>query len=198
MGRPWTPRTPDWVTLDASQISDLHWLAYAMLVQTRLPWAAGVGAAISWIRGGRNGPITERDEQPVTRAIADAERWAAEAARDPDHAPPLGAIYAQLEVAPRPPLPGQDPNYAVGVWRALRWVLRVPGQDPPLDIPRRHPDGRVFVAADIYTDMVSGDDTHLSPEQKREIWTAADYWASQYVHTAAQIVDIQRKLADAG
>jgi hypothetical protein len=64
-----------------------------MLVQTRLPWAAGVAASIAWIRGGRVGPITERDEQPVTRAIADAERWAAEAARDPLHAPPMGAVY---------------------------------------------------------------------------------------------------------
>lgn len=197
MGGPWTPRTPDWVTPPASQIADEHWLAYAMLATNRLPWAAGVACSIAWIRGGRVGPITERDEQPVTRAIADAERWAAEAARVPANPPPMDVIYAQLKVAPWAPLPDQDPNYAVGCWRSLRWVLGVPGQDPPLAVPRRHPDGRVYVAEDIYVERTRGDDSHLGPERRREIRHYAESQAAWYRHTAAQIADIQRKLTAA-
>lgn len=106
-------------------------------------------------------------------------------------------VYEQLKVAPWPHLPDQDPNYSMGCWRALRWVLGVPGQDPPLAVPRRHPDGRVYVAEDIYAEHTRGDDSHLGPERRREIQHYAEAQAARYRHTAAQIADIKRKLATA-
>lgn len=194
MGGTWTPVTPTWVTPDASQIADLHWLAYGMLTRTRLPWAAGVACSVAWIRGGRVGPVTERDEQPVTRAIADAERWAAEAARVPASPPPLDLIYAQLKVAPWAPLPDQDPDYAVGCWCALRWVLGVPGQDPPLAVPRRHPDGRLYTAAELYAEVIRADDGRLSPEQRAAKRLQAERDAAKYRYYSDQIAQVQRDL----
>ncbi|HEX5145343.1 MAG TPA: hypothetical protein VFW21_15875 [Mycobacterium sp.] len=194
MGGPWTPRTPDWVTPPASHIADEHWLAYAMLVRDRLPWAAGVACSIAWIRGGRVGPITERDEQPVTRAVADAERWAAEAARVPANPPPMDVIYAQLKVTPWAPLPNQDPNYAVGCWRALRWVLGVPGQDPPIPVPRRRPDGSLYTAEELYAEVIRADDGRLSPEQRATKRVQAECDAAKYWHYAEQIAQVQRDL----
>ncbi|MGH3844061.1 MAG: hypothetical protein ACRDS0_21835 [Pseudonocardiaceae bacterium] len=193
-GGTWMPHTPDWITPPAWEVADAHLLSYGMIRTTRRPWVVGVAAAISWVRGGRVGPVTERTEQPVTRDIAGAERWAAEAARDPGNPPPMDVIYTQLRVAPMPSVHGLDANYCVGSWRALRWILGVPGQDPPLRIPRRHPDGHVYVAADLYAEATRGDDSHLAIERRREIQLAADFWAAQYLHTAAQIRDIQRNL----
>lgn len=196
MGGQWTPRTPDWVTPPISQIADLHWLAYATLIDTRRPWAAGVFSSVAWVRGGRVSPVTERSEQPVTRALAEYERWAAEAARDPAHPPPLETIADTLGVPCVPPKPGlYGAAYAVGVWSTLRWMLqRVPDEKPPLEVPRRHPDGRVFTAADIYAERIAAAVTHPSPEARREIRVDADRLAARYQHQADAITDIQHRL----
>lgn len=195
MGGQWTPRTPDWVSPPLSQIADLHWLAYAMLTDTRLPWAAGVLTSVAWVRGGRVSPVTERPDQPVTRDLAEYERWAAEAARDAAHPPPLETIAATLGVPYVPPKPGLDANYAVGVWRTLRWMRGAPDEKPPLDVPRRHPDGRVFTAADIYAERTGGNDAHLSPETRRQIRDYAERMAAHYRHHATAIIDIQHRLS---
>lgn len=194
MGGTWTPRTPDWVVPPVSQIADEHWLSYAMLRNTRRPWAAGVACAIAWIRGGRVGPITERDEQPVTRALAEAESWAAEAVRDPSCPPPLGLIYAQLKVVPARPQSGHDVNYCVGVWLALRWVLGVPGQEAPLPVPRRHPDGTLYTGDDLYAEVLRGKMERLSPEQRATIRRESDRQASRFVHYDGQITAIQQAM----
>ncbi|MGH3751958.1 MAG: hypothetical protein ACRDRP_04545 [Pseudonocardiaceae bacterium] len=195
MGGTWTPHTPDWVAPSVSQIADEHWLAYSMLMTTRLPWAAGVAAAVAWVRGGRVGPITYRDEQPVTRDLADAECWAAAAARDPFGTLPLNTIYTQLRVTPADPKPGLDVNYSVGAWRALRWLLGIEDQDAPLPVPRRHDDGRVFTGDDVYAEITRGDDSHLSPERRQEIRQYASLQAAQYLHYDGQIRAVQQTLA---
>ena len=194
MGGRWTPRTPDWVIPPVSQIADLHWLAYAMLIDTRLPWAAGVATSVAWVRGGRVAPVTQRPDQPVTRDVAEYERWAAEAARDPAHPPPLETIAATLGVPYIPPQPGLDATYAVGVWHTLRWMRGAPDEKPPLDVPRRHLDGRIFTSDDIYAERTHGDDTRLSPETRREIRRHTDSLAAQYQHTSSVIADIQHRL----
>lgn len=195
MGGTWTPRTPDWVVPPASQIADEHWLAYAMLRQTGRPWAAGVATAIAWIRGGRVGPITDRPEQPVTRALAEAECWAAEAARDPSGPPPLDLIYSQLQVARYPPAPGIDVNYCVGCWSALRWVLGRPDQDPPVAVPRRHDDGRLYTADDLYREATHDKMDRLSPEQRDKIRLRAEVDAGQYLNYEEQITALQQALS---
>lgn len=195
MGGTWTPRTPDWVVPPGGQVADEHWLAYAMLRSTRSPWAAGVATAIAWVRGGRVGPITDRPEQPVTRAVVEAECWAAEAARDPSGPPPLDLIYSQLGVAPYPPAPGIDVNYCLGCWRALRWVLGRPDQDPPVAVPRRHDDGRVYDADDLYAEATRGRMDRLSPEQRAEIRLRTEVQAAQYQRYDDRITALREALS---
>ncbi|MGH7750185.1 MAG: hypothetical protein ACREQ5_36270 [Candidatus Dormibacteria bacterium] len=195
MGGRWTPRTPDWVAPPAGQVADEHWLAYAMLRTTPGPWAAGVATAIAWIRGGRVGPITDRPEQPVTRALAEAECWAAEAARDPSVPPPLDLIYSQLKVAPYPPAARIDARYCVGCWDALRWVLGRPDRAPPVAVPRRHDDGRVYTADDLYAEATRSRMDRLSPEQRAEIRLRAEVDAIQYQRYDDQITELRRVLS---
>lgn len=194
MGGQWTPRTPDWVMPPASQIADLHWLAYGLLMETRRPWPAGVACTIAWIRGGRNAPVTERPEQPVTRNLAESERWAAEAARDPCGPPPLDLIYEQLKVAPYPPPVDLDMNYCVGVWNALCWLLQPEGYGVrvPIPVPRRHPDGRLYTADDLYAEIIR--DGRLSPEQRAAERIKAEVAAGKYLYYDEQIRRIQRDL----
>lgn len=194
MGGPWTPRTPDWVTPPASQIADEHWLAYAMLTQHRLPWAAGVACSIAWVRGGRVGPITERTEQPVTRAVAEAESYVAMDASDPIGGMPLDLVYRQLDVTPYPPKPDTNVKYALGAWRSLRWLLGDPDQGPPIPVPRRHPDGRLYTAEELYAEVIRDDDGRLSPEQRATKRLQAERDAAKYRHYSDQIAQVQRDL----
>jgi hypothetical protein len=101
----------------------LHWLAYRAHVELQSPRCGGIAAAVAWVRGGRVGPVTERDESPVTRSLATAEMWAASAAGAPDlPRPPLEELCDKFGVAywaPRPILP----EWGEGAWRALRWLL---------------------------------------------------------------------------
>ncbi|MGH3525759.1 MAG: hypothetical protein ACRDQ6_00410 [Pseudonocardiaceae bacterium] len=191
-GGTWMPHTPDWITPSGWEVADAHLLSYGMIRTTRQPWVVGVPAALSWVRGGRVGPVTERTEQPVTRDLADAERWAAEAARDPNDPPPLAAICEQLGVALAFPKPDTHPGYAVGVWRALRWVLGVPDQACPVAVPRRHPDGRLFTADDLYREATHGKMDRLSPEQRAQIRLRAEVDAIQYERYEEQITALEQ------
>ncbi|MDQ3762168.1 MAG: hypothetical protein M3460_10900 [Actinomycetota bacterium] len=194
MGGTWTPQTPDWVVPSVSQIADEHWLAYAMLRNQRDAWAAGVGTAISWVRSGRDAPITNRPERPVTRVLAQAESWAAEAASDPTAGLPLDLIYRQLDVTPYPPKPGRNVKYTLGVWRALRWLLGVPDQAAPIPVPRRHPDGRLYTADDLYAEVIRTGDGRLSPEQRATKRIQAERDAAEYLHYDEQMTAVQEAL----
>ena len=66
-----------WAIPLLGQVSDLHWLAYRLCTDDGNSCAGGIAATLGWVQGNCGGPITERDEQPVTLALAHAETWAA-------------------------------------------------------------------------------------------------------------------------
>lgn len=70
----WAAVTPEWVAPSAREVDDAHWLAFQEYAERSAVAAGGVGAALAWVRGGRVGPVTGRDEQPVTEALARAAR----------------------------------------------------------------------------------------------------------------------------
>ena len=136
----WQPVHPVWSSRGFRELDDLHWLAYAVDREKQSAFAAGVGASLGWIRGGRVAPVTERDESPVTRELATAETWACAAAATPGiRPPPLEEICRELGVRNWPVLPA-GVGWAEGGEVCLRWLLG--RQDrPPLPIPERLADG---------------------------------------------------------
>ena len=68
----------DWVSAEtAFALHDVQVLAFRVLVDGEgSDWHRGVALTVGWLRGGPGGagPITLRNEQPVTRALANAER----------------------------------------------------------------------------------------------------------------------------
>jgi len=72
----WRAVTPDWVPVPAA-LADLHVLAHRGYLDTWSTWHDGMAVTAAWLRGGRSAPVTFREEQSVTWALADAEKWAA-------------------------------------------------------------------------------------------------------------------------
>jgi hypothetical protein len=140
-----SPAVPPWAVPACAAVSDLHWLAYADAVQDRSPLARGIVAALEWVRGERDGPLTGRSERPVTAASARAEMWATAEIIYPEAPLPARTLADELGVAHRRPLP-IAPHAAEGVRRTLRWLL---GDvvEPPLDLPVRCTEGELVDAA---------------------------------------------------
>lgn len=134
-----------WVVPPARQVNDLHWLAYRLFTDQGQSGAGGIAATLGWIHGDRVGPITERDEQPVTRALVHAEIWAAfrvddEFTDDPE--PSLRSTCERWGVVYWPVV-ATDPRWANGVWRTLHWLVETVKVKPPVTLPVRNPDGTV-------------------------------------------------------
>jgi hypothetical protein len=194
----WTPTEPDWATPPQSEIADLMWLAYWLHAECGKPWSAGVFAAVAWVRGGRPAPVTERAEVSVTRELATAELWAAVVASEVGSGiprPPVEQICAELGVRWCEP-PSVDAEYALGAWRALRWLLGVAGEASPLPVPGRNPDGSIMTADQLYDRAVAAD-PHRYRLRERQIelrrWAAAE--TRRYREREELIVSTQRQLA---
>ncbi len=165
---------PDWVRSPAALV-DLHVLAYREYRDTESARHEAMGATASWVRGGRNGPTTFREEQPVTRALARAEMWAALAVLefDTEGAPPavpvpLEAMCRDLGVAHRAPV-ATSPVWARGVWDVLRWLTDDPLEQrkPPMAVPVRNDDGTIPTAEELYQrTMAAAPDKHWGPEER--------------------------------
>ena len=123
--------------------------------------------AVSWARGVRPGPITGRNERPVTVEVAVAEWWAALTAADGVGArpPPLEKISAELGVAYWP-LDERDSEWAYGVWLGLGLLLGARGHEQAWG--RLSPGaagGRVPSAADLYQLVTADDPVGYIPER---------------------------------
>jgi len=193
----WTPAEPEWAAPPQSEIADLMWLAYWLHAERGKPWSAGVFAAAAWVRGGRAAPVTERVESPVTRELATAELWAAVVASEAGSGitrPPVEQTCADLGVRWCEP-PPVDAEYAVGAWRALRWLLGVAGEECPLPVPGRNPDGSITTADQLYDRAVAADPyRYRVPERQNELrrWAAVE--ARRSWEREELIVDAQRQL----
>jgi hypothetical protein len=153
---------------------------------------------MAWVRHGRVAPVTERDEQPVTRALAVAEMWAATAAATPDiPPPPLAAICADLGVAYKPTV-NVHPEWADGAWRALRWLLGEQGQASPLPVPVRHADSSTPTEDELYDlALAAAPMSFREPEQLAELRRRVKVNAVRYRQLAELIEETKRSLAAA-
>lgn len=155
--------TPDWVCPSASEVDDLHWLSYRVSRERDSAWAEGIAATVSWVRGGRNATITERETQPVSLPVADFELFAATAVMDPGLPAPLESIAVQLGVAYLPPRM-TNPQWALGSWRVLRWLTgRI--DVPPIPVPERHTDGSLVTEAE-YLARLHSQPAYALPEDR--------------------------------
>lgn len=143
---------PEWVRPSAVQVYDFQWLAHRRYLDTtghQSEAAAGMAAAVVWVRGGISGPATGRPEQPVTRAIATAELWAAMAICDGGGTPErqCRAVCAEVGVPYWPSdFDGVSLETGYGIYQTLSWLLRYLdgwewGRYPPLELPARNADG---------------------------------------------------------
>jgi hypothetical protein len=168
----WQPVTPEWVQPSTFEVSDLHALAYRVFNETRSPRTAGMVAALSWVRGGRDAPITGRAERPVTRGAAKYEQWAAQAVLDEGGelpAPPLESFARSLRVpylAPRPV--GRE--WAEGVWPVLSWLEGTTSRQAPLPLPRRSPDGTLWGRDEMRRKLITDNPQRwLNPATRRHV-----------------------------
>lgn len=189
---------PDWwASPPQSEITDALWLVYRLYVDQGLEQANGIGAALTWVRGHRPAPITQRVEAPVTAGLAEVEMWAAAVAADDGTTivAPVRELWARTGVAWRRPPLGLDHGYAVGVYSALRWLTGPPDAQRPVPVPVRNPDGTVMSADDIYRQTVTASpELFRRPEQRAELreWAAAQ--ARNYQAWDAVIVDTRRRM----
>ena len=191
----WQPVTPRWVRPSTFEVSDLHALAYGAFADIRSPRTAGMVAALSWVRGGRDAPVTGRTEQPVTRAMAKFERWAAQAVAGEDGPlppPPLHAFAESLRVpflAPRPVGRG----WAEGVWPVLSWLDGTTGREEcPLPLPRRSPDGRLWGEQEMREQLINDHPQRwLNPATRGQIKTEAVERARRNRDLGAMIAQIR-------
>lgn len=192
----WRPVEPAWAAPSRREIDDLHWLAYRARRDLGRPWYCGISRTLAWARGGRAAPITGRTDAPVTRELATAEMWAANAASTPDLVPPrLEDISAQLGV-PHVPPQRVDADLADGAWRALRWLLGERDQGPPLPLPVRHDDGSTPTADELYDiALAAAPDRFRLPEQRAELRTRVEQNARRYRDLAAAIDAVRADVA---
>lgn len=190
----WTPTEPDWASPSRTEIADLHWLAYRAQLEMDSPWAAGVAAAVSWVRGGRVAPVTERDDTPVTKALAEAEMWAAVVALGDGPPPPVEGISARLGVPYRAPCT-TNPDWAQGVWRALRWLTGTGGQVSPIALPVRHTGGSVPTADELFDLAVAvAPQAFRQPEERIALRDRVEANARRYRELADLVEDTKRRV----
>jgi hypothetical protein len=194
----WQPVTPGWVRPCTFAVSDLHTLAYRAFDEARSPCSAGMVAALVWVRGGRDAPVTGRVEQPVTRQCARFEQWAAVAVVDEDTAlpaPPLHGLAQMLGVVYLPPRPvGSD--WAHGVWRVLRWLDGATGAKPPLAVPSCRPDGTLRTESDLLEQLITENPAlWLDPASRARVTTRAAAAARDNQRLADRVTDTLARFA---
>ncbi|MBP2369908.1 hypothetical protein [Pseudonocardia parietis] len=191
-----TPTQPPWAVPGRAEISDLHWLAYANVLEGRDPLPRGIVAALEWVRGERDGPLTGRSEQPVTAALARAEMWAAAEIVHPDAPVPTRTLVDELGVAYRRPLP-IAPHAAEGVRLTLRWLLGDIDASP-LDLPARCTDGNLAeVHVLVQAAMTAAPHRSWGPEERHAARAEAQATVERSRRLLDRIAEIQAQVTSA-
>lgn len=194
------PVRPGWVSVEnAFALDDVMALAFGLLADGEgTDWHRGVALTAAWVRawsGGR-GPVTLRDEQPVTRALATAERWAA-AWVDTD-----GPKFSLRDDAERIGVPFWEPVtesrlWARGAESVLAWLLANPLEQrrPPMPVPVRNTEGTVATAEELYERArTAATRERWAPEHRREAWTRAEVTEMRSLRLAAQVEESVRRM----
>lgn len=209
------PPVSSWVARSAMEVYDLERLAFAARRSSdnriERARAEGIGHAVLWVSGADvAAPVTHRQEQPVTAALAKAEFWAAMAACDGGGTPErvVRAQCNELGVAFRPPQPlprrwanrdSYDPADEVdierghAVYHTLGWLLRHPDgyptcTNPPLPLPMRSAEGGLLTGEQVYERAVTRGEylgRYKPPEQDRELRAWAQSQAREYERLVA-------------
>ena len=193
------PAAPDWVREPAA-LADLHVLAKRQHADVRSPRHDGMAGTAAWLRGVRVAPVTYREEQPVTYALAKAEKWASMWVTGDGVKPPLESFCAKLGVPYREPV-ATDRHYALGVWEVLHWLTADPLEQrpPPLDVPERNPDGSISTAEELYAAGAAAEPWRYSlPERRIELRDRSEQRERRSQHVArliAETVDRDRASA---
>jgi hypothetical protein len=194
----WMPATPGWVKPPPWEVEDLHWLAYRRYADSDSSRAAGICVTLAWVRGGRAGPVTGRDERPVTVVVAAAEMWAAVAVSEDGPPPPLRAICADLDVVFWEPTVSNR-GFAEGARGVLEWLLGTPGVNgrvPPMLVPKRLPDGSVPSVKELYQqEIATGPYRQWGPEARRALRDRVEVEVCRYHALVEEIEDTKRRLS---
>jgi len=190
---PWQPVEPTWITPSCSELADLHVLAFREYRDTGSVKAEAMGATAAWIRGGRNAPVTFREEQPVTKVFAKAEMWAAVHVDTGDV--PLGSLCRDLGVSYAPAVV-TNLVWSLGVEEVLRWLTADPleRRKPPIPLPRRNPDGSVATAEELYQQAMAAEPhRHWGPEERHALRNRTEVDAIRSERLAARIEETLRR-----
>jgi len=188
----------DWVSAEtAFALHDVQVLAFRVLVDGEgSDWHRGVALTVGWLRGGPGGagPITLRNEQPVTRALANAERWAAVWVDTDgpklsvrDDCERLGVAFWEPVVTSR--------LLTRGAEAVLAWLLANPLEQrhPPMSVPERNAEGAVATAEELYQhELSTAPHARWGPEERRAARTRAEVAEIRSVRLAALVEDSLR------
>ena len=157
-GRPLTQ--PAWVEPRRHEVADLIALASISTQDSSIPTATryAYGAMLSasaWVSGLLFGPITHRDDAPVTLDVARAELFTAETLLYPERRAQLSAFCASTGVRSWTPVETQR-DYVLGAWVTLRWLIGLEAA-PPIPVPLRHEDGSLLTETEIYEGFLAGE-----------------------------------------
>ncbi len=192
------PAMLDWVSAEtAYALDDLQVLACRVLVDGEdSDWHRGVTLTIGWLHGGA-GPVTLRDEQPVTRGLVNAERWAAIWVDTDgpklslrDDCERFGVAYWEPVVTSR--------LWARGAETVLAWLLANPLEQrrPPMPVPERNAEGAVATAEELYQrELSAAPHAHWGPEERRAARTRAEVAEIRSQRLAALVEDSLRRAA---
>jgi len=189
----WRPVEPVWITPSRSELADVHVLAFREYRDTGSAKAEAMGATAAWIRGGRTAPVTFREEQPVTKALAKAEMWAAVHVVTGDV--PLESLCLDLGVHYAPAV-ATNAVWSLGVEEVLRWLTADPleRRKPPIPLPRRNPDGSVATAEELYQQtMATQPHKNRGPEERRALRNRTEVDAIRSERLAARIEETLRR-----
>jgi hypothetical protein len=152
---------------------------------------AAVMAAAAWVRGGRPAPVTERTDAPVTRAHVEAELWATFVVATPSF--PAASMCVERCRHYRPPVVF-DRAWALGAAQTLRWLLGM-SEPSPMLLPRRHSDGSLASAEELYEHALQARPWVPLPEERRDLRLRCAADAAPGQRLDDEIRRIQRDLA---
>jgi hypothetical protein len=124
--------------------------------------------------------------------------WAALVACARSAPPPQEDVCAGWGVHYLPLVAGVGLGLGYGVARALGWLLGAQGlSERPMLLPRRHPDGRVLTAEELYSDAVAtAQDRYRLREQQVELWDRAQHEAG-FSAALADLIEVTKRRAAA-
>ena len=142
---------PSWVVRSEWQVIDAHYIAYAFAQPGAGARYRPVAASIDWVTGVEDAlaPMTLR-ELEATGCAATAEMMLAQAVACGDRGLP-DSLWEKLGLTPEEPW-RFDALWSEMVAVTLRWLLEDEQQRPPIELPRRLPDGSTPTADQLYAE----------------------------------------------